>query len=145
MAHGIGVFDEMVTKDLSGIVREYLAIRYAEDDYLYVPIEEVYRVSKYVGKDNPTLTRLGKPQWQQALSSAKKEVEDIAHMLLENHAKRQVVIGFEHLPFVQQERDFEAAFGHVYTPDQESAIMDIRTDMEKSQPMERLLTGDVGF
>lgn len=143
--HGIGIFRQFIKKDLSGVIREYLEIEYAGEDKLFVPIEEVHRVSKYIGSDNPTLTRLGKLEWKKTLARTQKEIVDIADKLIEENAKRQLSKGFCFDVFEDKEREFSEAFGYTHTLDQEQAIVDIYEDMHSSHAMDRLLSGDVGF
>ena len=143
--HGVGIFRQFIKKDLSGVTREYLEIEYAGEDKLFVPIEEVYRVSKYIGQDKPTLTRLGKLEWKKTLAKTQKEIEDIADQLIEDHATRQLSKGFAFDVFEDKERAFHEAFPYPHTLDQESAIEDIFADMASDNSMDRLLSGDVGF
>lgn len=143
--HGVGIFRDCIKKDLSGVIREYLEIEYADQDKLFVPIEEVHRVSKYIGNQNPTLTRLGKLEWKKTLAKTQKEVEDIAEQLVHDHAQRQLTSGHDFATYENMESAFTEAFPYPHTPDQVKAIEEIYDDMSTPQSMDRLLSGDVGF
>lgn len=143
--HGVGIFKNCIQKDLSGVIREYLEIEYAKQDKLFVPIEEVHRVSKYIGNTHPELTRLGKLEWKKTLAKTQKEVEDIAEQLVEDHAERQLSSGHHFDVYSEMEDAFTDAFPYEHTPDQKQAIQDIYDDMNSPQSMDRLLSGDVGF
>lgn len=137
--HGIGKYAGTITKDLSGVTREYLQIEYNGDDKLFVPIEEVYRLSKYVG-DDPKLTKLGRPDWKKTLAGTQREIEDIADSLLESHAKRKTSSADPLYRFETLEHEFVESFGYTHTPDQQAVIHDILTDLEQNTPMDRLLS-----
>lgn len=131
-------------KELSGIRREYLELHYAEGDKLFVPLTEIYRVSKYVGELEPTLTRLEGKEWERILEKTDEELELIANELLEIGAKRTLAKGIA-FPRFGEEEHFRNAFQHTHTHDQLQVIEEIRLDMESDIPMDRLLSGDVGF
>ena len=143
--HGVGVFERIVGKELGGVAREYLEIRYAADDKLFVPIEEADRLSKYVGRENPELHRLGGEQWKRALADAQEDAARVALELLEGRAKRRLARAPALVPRADKEAAFRAAFPYPHTADQESAAAEILADLEKDEPMDRLLSGDVGF
>ncbi len=143
--HGVGVFREIVTKDVGGNRREYMLIEYRADDKLFVPLTEIHRVSKYIGNDEPVLTRLSSNEWKKTLEKTNVDVEKIARELLETYAKRRISEGFSFARFPEQERLFQKDFPYEHTIDQLSAIAEILSDMESLNPMDRLLSGDVGF
>lgn len=143
--HGVGIFREIVEKDVGGNKREYMLIEYRSDDKLFVPLTEIHRVSKYIGNDEPVLTRLSSNEWKKTLEKTNVDVEKIARELLETYAKRRISEGFSFTKFPEQERLFQKDFPYEHTIDQQTAISEILADMESSNPMDRLLSGDVGF
>lgn len=143
--HGIGIFHQIITKEHGKIRREYVEIHYAQEDKLFVPITELKRLSKYVGKENPELTNLSKSQWKNKMSKAQDDVQKTAEELLEIYAQRQIKKGFAFELDPERLKVFQEKFEYEYTPDQVLAIQDILTDMSHPLPMERLLVGDVGF
>ncbi len=145
--HGVARFHGMVLKELDGAEREYLELEYAEADRLFVPVEFLDRVQKYLGggEGEPPLNRLGTGAWEKARSRAKKSVEDIADDLLKLYAAREAKPGFAFEPDTPWQGELEASFPFEETPDQLSAIAEIKADMESDKPMDRLLCGDVGF
>ena len=126
---------------------EVMVIAFAGDARLYVPLEQSYLVSKYVGvgKKNPPLSTLGDAKWAKAKRSAEKAVFDYAARLLQVHAERETAIGFAFPPDTKWQREFEASFLFKETPDQIAAIAATKADMENGRPMDRLICGDVGF
>lgn len=143
--HGVGIFRGIVRNTLSGTEREYIEIEYAEGDRLFVPVDELHRVSKFVGETTPELTRLGTPTWKNVLAKTNEEIQKIAEELLANHAARRLAGGVAMPDFPEKEETFHLAFWHKHTPDQEDAIRAIMADMSSEHPMDRLLSGDVGF
>jgi len=143
--HWIGKFIWIILKDLSGIKREYIEIEYRENDKLFVPISELHRISKYIWNENPVLTRLSSAEWQKIMKNTEVEVERIAHELLEIYAKRNILKWFSFSEFSEKEKIFKDSFPYKHTFDQEIAIKEILSDMEKSKPTDRLLVWDVGF
>lgn len=143
--HGVGIFRGIVHNTLSGVEREYIEIEYAEGDKLFVPVDELHRVSKFVGESLPTLTRLGSPTWQHILAKTNEEIQKIAEELLANHAARRIAGGVSMRDFPDKEETFHIAFPFKHTTDQEQAIQAIMADMSAEEPMDRLLSGDVGF
>ena len=145
--HGIGKYIGVETIDIAGIKKDYLHIKYAGTDKIFVPTDQVHLLQKYIGSEGqaPKLSKMGGADWNKTKSRAKAAVEDIAKELIELYAKRQVATGyaFEHDNTWQGE--FEDAFPYEETPDQLQAIREIKADMEKAEPMDRLLCGDVGF
>lgn len=146
-AHGIGKYLGVETLDVGGVHKDYLHIKYGGDDKLFVPTDQVSLLQKYVGTEGevPRLHRMGGTEWTKAKARAKKSVEDIAKKLIEIYAKRKNAKGTAFPPDDSSQREFEEAFPYQETEDQLRAIAEIKTDMEKEKPMERLLCGDVGF
>lgn len=122
-----------------------MLIEYRSDDKLFVPLTEIHRVSKYIGHDEPVLTRLSGNEWKKTLEKTDRDVEKIARELLETYAKRHISEGFAFSKFPQEEACFREEFPYEYTSDQQVAISEILADMESENPMDRLLSGDVGF
>jgi transcription-repair coupling factor (superfamily II helicase) len=145
--HGIGVFKGLVKLDLEGVEREYLQVDYAESDKLYVPIHQADRLSRYVGVDDrpPQLNRLGGADWNTVKRRAKRAVEEIANELLEVYAAREVASGHAFSSDNAWQQELEAAFPYIETEDQLRAIEEVKGDMEKPKPMDRLICGDVGY
>lgn len=148
-AHGIGIFDGIEKLEASGTVKDYIKIQYDKGDILYVPVTQLDQVSKYIGQkgaDAPVrLNRLGGKEWQKTRSRVRAAVKDMAKELIELYAKRQQIAGFAFSPDIDMQSDFERRFEFEETPDQLRCIEEIKADMEKSFPMDRLLCGDVGF
>lgn len=146
-SHGIGKYLGVETLDVGGIHKDYLHIQYAGDDKLFVPTDQVGLLQKYIGSegDVPRLHRMGGTEWVKAKARAKKSVEDIAQKLIEIYAKRKDAKGHAFPPDDASQREFEDAFPYEETEDQLRAIAEIKADMEKEKPMDRLLCGDVGF
>ncbi|MCB0155084.1 MAG: transcription-repair coupling factor [Anaerolineae bacterium] len=145
--HGIGRYVGLVKLDFEGVEREYLAVEYANRDKLYVPIHQADRLARYVGVDEhlPLLNRLGSADWNTVKRRTKKAVEDIAKELLEVYAKRETAPGRAFKPDSEWQTEVEDAFPYVETDDQLRAISDVKRDMEKAKPMDRLICGDVGY
>ncbi|MCP4684580.1 MAG: transcription-repair coupling factor [bacterium] len=126
--------------------RDCLLLQYANNDRLYVPIEEFNRVSKYAGKDSdPQLTHLGGPAWDKLKKKTKKAIADMAEDLLKLYAERQSQTGFSFGEDTVWLKQLEASFPYDETPDQDKAIGDVKSDMAEEKPMDRLVCGDVGF
>ncbi len=145
--YGIGVFRGLENYTLEGEEREYLLVEYAGQDYLYVPIYQADRLSRYVGADErpPVLSRLGTAEWSQVKVRARRAIEAVAHDLLELYAIREVTQGHAFGPDTSWQADLEASFPYVETPDQARAIAAVKADMELPRPMDRLVCGDVGY
>ncbi|PIZ71172.1 transcription-repair coupling factor [Candidatus Peregrinibacteria bacterium CG_4_10_14_0_2_um_filter_43_11] len=145
--HGIGRFLGVVSRVIDEIHREYLEIAYAENDRLFVPIDQADKISKYVGgeENEPQLTRLGSIEWKGVTQKIKKETQKIAKELLELYAKRAQAKGHNYGLDTDEQKAFEASFPYEETPGQMKAIQDVKHDMESDQPMDRLICGDVGF
>lgn len=147
MEHGIGRFEGMTQKTIDDTVREYLELTYAENDKLFVPVDQADKLSKYVHEEGaePVLTRLGESEWKRITERIKKETKEIAKELLTLYAKRASAKGFKYAGDGDKMRKFEEAFPYQETPGQIKAIEDIKKDMEDVHPMDRLVCGDVGF
>lgn len=145
--HGIGVYQGLEKRTIDNVTREYLKIGYAENDKLFVPIDQADKVNKYIGASDgvPRLTRLGSAEWATVTNKVRKESEKIAKELLELYAGRQQAKGFAFKPDVPDQARFEKTFPYDETPGQVKAIIDVKADMEKAKPMDRLICGDVGF
>ncbi len=125
--------------------QEFMELRYAGDDKLFVPLERLDLVQKYTGGANPALDKLGGTTWEKAKTRVKKAMRDMAEELLKLYAARKAVVGHAFSPATHWQEEFDDAFEYELTPDQQSAIRDITRDMENPTPMDRLLCGDVGY
>jgi transcription-repair coupling factor (superfamily II helicase) len=144
--HGIARFKGMRLIESDGAHREYLELEYAEGDRLFVPVENLDRVQKYLGgEDVPTLHRLGTSDWTRARGRARKVVQDVAEDLLKIYSLREARPGIAFAPDTAWQQELEASFPYEETPDQVAALAEIKADMESDRPMDRLLCGDVGF
>lgn len=143
--YGVGRYHGMTTRELGGISRDYLIIEYHGDDRLYLPVEHLETITKYTGGEAPRLNRLGTAEWEKAKKRARKAVEDIAGELVVLYSKRQHAPGFAFNADSPWQSELEDAFVHIETPDQERAIEEVKADMEKPIPMDRLICGDVGY
>lgn len=146
--HGIGIFEGVQKREYENIVKDYIAIRYARGDMLYVPVTQLDLVSKYIGPRDEAdvkLHRLGGQEWQKAKNRVRKAVTDIADELIKLYAERMKAKGHAFPSDTPWQMDFEQRFEYEETDDQKRAIAEIKNDMEKTSPMDRLLCGDVGF
>lgn len=146
--HGIGVFDGINKIENGGVIKDYIKIKYLKDDVLYVPVTQLDLVSRYIGASengNVKLNRLGSDQWIKTKQRVKGVVRDMAKELLALYAKRAQTVGFQFSPDSDLQRDFEYRFPYEETEDQLKCADEIKNDMQKPVPMERLLCGDVGF
>ena len=144
--HGISRFKGMRLIESDGAHREYLELEYAEGDRLFVPVENLDRVQKYLGGEGaPTLHRLGTSDWTRARGRARKVVQDVAEELLKIYSLREARPGIAFAPDTAWQQELEASFPYEETPDQVAALGEIKADMESDRPMDRLLCGDVGF
>jgi transcription-repair coupling factor (superfamily II helicase) len=145
--HGIGKFSGVITMNVGGMTREYMLLEYSAGDRLYVPTDQIDRVGRYIGASDhpPSLSRLGSMEWVKSKEKARKSAEDIAQELLTIYAAREVVQGFAYSPDNTWQTELEASFPYVETPDQLSAIAQIKEDMSHARPMDRLVCGDVGY
>ncbi len=145
--HGIGQFSGIKTMTVDGATADYLQIRFNGNDSLYVPTNQLDLLFKYVGKDgvNIKLNKLGGTQWQLTKQKVKKSCADMADQLIRLYASRQNIEGVAFSPNKEWHKDFDATFPYDETDDQLLAIDEVRSDMEKPRPMDRLLCGDVGY
>jgi transcription-repair coupling factor (superfamily II helicase) len=143
--HGIGRFERFVTKEVAGVVREYLELAFAGTDVVALPTERVDRVTRYIGGTPPALSALGGREWAATKRKAKKAVEDIARELLKLYAVRETVHAHAFGKDTPWQIEMENAFQFTETPDQLQAIEDTKSDMERGRPMDRLVVGDVGY
>ena len=144
--HGIARFGGMRLIDTDGVHREYLELEYAEADRLFVPVENLDRIQKFLGgEQQPTLHRLGTGDWTRARSRARKVVQDVAEDLLKIYSQREARPGIAFAPDTAWQQELESSFQYEETPDQLNALAEIKADMESDRPMDRLLCGDVGF
>jgi transcription-repair coupling factor (superfamily II helicase) len=144
--HGISRFKGMRLIESEGAHREYLELEYAEGDRLFVPVENLDRVQKYLGGEGqPALHRLGTSDWTRARGRARKVVEDVAEDLLKIYSLREARPGIAFAPDTTWQQELESSFPYEETPDQLAALAEIKADMESDRPMDRLLCGDVGF
>jgi transcription-repair coupling factor (superfamily II helicase) len=149
--HGIGRYLELVQRTVGGVTREYLVIEYAPakrgqpGDRIFVPTDTLEQVSKYVGGEAPPVHRLGSGEWQKAKGRARKAVRQIAGELIRLYAARTSAPGFAFSPDTPWQRELEDAFSYIETPDQLSTIEDVKRDMERPYPMDRIICGDVGY
>lgn len=147
-AHGIGVFEGIHKIDMHGVVKDYIKVRYAKNDTLYVPVTQLDMVSKYIGPREDAqvkLHRLGGTEWQKAKARVRSAVKDMAKELIKLYAERMQAKGHAFPDDTEWQHDFEAHFEFEETQDQLRCIDEIKVDMERESPMDRLLCGDVGF
>lgn len=144
---GIGRYMGVETIEIDGVHRDYLQLQYAKGDKLHVPVEQVGLLHKYVGNEGtpPKLSNMGRKDWQKATRKAQKAITILATELLRLYAQRKITPGHAFAPDTHWQKEFEASFPFEETPDQLKAIAEIKADMEKPVPMERLLCGDVGY
>jgi len=145
--HGIGKFGGLEKIEVNGKIQEAIKLVYRDNDILYVGIHSLYRISKYKGKDDsePRIYKLGSGAWQKLKQTTKKRVKDIAKDLIRLYAERMTVPGYSFSPDSYLQRELEASFIYEDTPDQLSASLAVKEDMEADHPMDRLVCGDVGF
>ncbi|MCL4811778.1 MAG: transcription-repair coupling factor [Vicinamibacteraceae bacterium] len=143
--HGIGRFVGLRRIEVNADVQEFMELRYAGEDKLFVPVERLDLVQKYSGAVSPSLDRLGGTSWEKAKTRVKKAMRDMAGELLKLYAARKAVAGHAFPPDTHWQEEFEGAFEYDLTSDQQTAIEDIKRDMEAPTPMDRLLCGDVGY
>ncbi|MFP5220370.1 MAG: transcription-repair coupling factor [Actinomycetes bacterium] len=149
--HGVGRYLEMVQRTVQGATREYLVLEYAPSkrgqpgDRVFVPTDQLDLVTRYVGGEAPTLDRLGGSDWAKRKGRARKAVREIAAGLIQLYSARMAAPGHAFGPDTPWQRELEDAFPYVETPDQLEAINEVKEDMEKSTPMDRVIMGDVGY
>ncbi len=145
--HGVGVFSGLEKIEANGRLQEAVRIVYKDKDLLYVNISSLHKISKYSGKEGtvPKMNKLGSDVWNKLKEKTKKQVKDIATDLIKLYAQRKSQKGFAHSPDNYMQTELEASFVYEDTPDQSKAVTDVKNDMEKESPMDRLVCGDVGF
>ena len=149
--HGVGRFVEMMQRTMAGATREYLVLEYASSkrgqpaDRLFVPTDSLDQVTRYVGGEAPTLNKLGGSDWAKTKGRARKAVKQIAGELIRLYSARMASPGYAFGPDTPWQRELEDAFAYVETPDQLASINEVKADMERSVPMDRLICGDVGY
>ena len=153
--HGVGQFVELLQRTVgagkTAATREYLVIEYAPSkrghpgDRLYVPTDSLDQVTKYTGGEAPSVNKLGGSDWAKTKSRARRAIKEIANELIRLYAARMATSGHQFAPDTPWQRELEDAFAYVETPDQLSSIDEVKADMEKSMPMDRLISGDVGY
>ena len=146
-AHGVAFFRDIVRQDVGGSERDYLLLEYAEGDKLYVPVEQLDRVTRYVGPEgsSPRLTRLNTSDWNRAMAKARKATKQLAFDLVDVYTRRASTQGYRYREDTPWQHEMEESFPYQETPDQLAAIADIKADMQSPRPMDRLVCGDVGF
>lgn len=146
-AHGVAFFRDIVRQDVGGSERDYLLLEYAEGDKLYVPVEQLDRVTRYVGPEgsSPRLTRLNTSDWSRAMAKARKATKQLAFDLVDVYTRRASTQGYRYREDTPWQHEMEESFPYQETPDQLAAIADIKADMQSPCPMDRLVCGDVGF
>ncbi|MFW5469153.1 transcription-repair coupling factor [Knoellia sp. CPCC 206435] len=149
--HGVGRFVEMMQRTVQGATREYLVLEYAASkrgqpgDRLFVPTDQLDQITRYVGGEQPTLNKMGGSDWKQTKSRARRYVKQIAAELIQLYSARMATKGHAFSRDTPWQRELEDAFAYIETPDQLSSIDEVKADMEREVPMDRLLAGDVGY
>lgn len=145
--HGVGKYLGIETLVINGVHKDYLHIRYHGTDKLYVPVEQIDLVQKYVGSEGkePKIYKLGGSDWKKVKKKVESAVQDIADDLIKLYAEREAAVGYPFSPDGDMQREFETAFAYQETEDQLRSIHEIKKDMERPRPMDRLLCGDVGY
>lgn len=147
--HGIGIFDGITKLEVGGVTKDYIKIKYAKEDVLFVPVTQLDLVSKYVGPGEEgravKINKLGTQEWKKTRTRVRSAVKDMAKELIKLYAARQSAPGYAFMPDTDMQSDFERRFAYDETDDQLRSIYEIKHDMEKKCPMDRLLCGDVGF
>ena len=149
--HGVGKYLELINRTVAGVSREYLVIEYAASkrgqpaDRLFVPTDTLEQITRYVGGEAPSVNRIGGSDWQNTKRRARKAVKQIAAELIQLYAARMSSPGYAFSPDTAWQRELEAAFAYVETTDQLATIEEVKADMEKSHPLDRIVCGDVGY
>ncbi|MGM0688753.1 MAG: transcription-repair coupling factor [Bacillota bacterium] len=145
--HGIGKYQGLYTLEVGGVRRDYLLLKYRGTDKLYIPVDQVGLIQKYSGGDGlaPPLHSLGGGEWQRLKKRVNRSVEELARELLALYAARKAVAGYSFGPDHPWQQEFEVLFPFEETPDQLQAVADVKADLEKNHPMDRLICGDVGY
>ena len=146
--HGVAQFGGLVRTEANGKIQEAIKLVYQNNDIIFVSIHSLHKLSKYKGKDSgepPKLSKLGTGVWEKMKERTKLKVKDIARDLILLYSKRKQEKGFAYSPDSFMQHELEASFIYEDTPDQMKATADVKNDMEKDRPMDRLICGDVGF
>jgi len=143
--HGVARFSGFDTKTVAGVTRDYLTLEYAGTDRVFMPVDQLQKISRYVGGDGVTLSKLGGTRWETIKSRARRAAQELAGELLNLYAERKRREGHAFAPDTDWQREFEDAFPYTETPDQRDAIEFVKADMEAPRPMDRLICGDVGY
>lgn len=145
--NGVGIYKGIKQIEINGLRKDYLDIEYAKSDKLYVPVEQLNLIQKYIGGDGktPKVNKLGAAEWQKAKAKVRKSINEIAKELVKLYAIRTTVKGHKYSKDTQWQRQFEDEFPYQETPDQLTSLEEIKEDMESDKPMDRLLCGDVGY
>ena len=146
--HGVARFAGFDTKTVAGVTRDYLNLEYAGSDRVFMPVEQLAKISRYVGgggENGPTLSKLGGTRWDTLKARARRAAQDMAGELLNLYAERRRRQGHQFPPDTEWQVEFEESFAYTETPDQRDAIEFVKADMESARPMDRLICGDVGY
>lgn len=146
-AHGIGKYTGIKQLNVQGVKKDYMIIKYSGDDTLYIPIDQMNLIQKYIGSDSvsPKVNKLGSSDWQKTKAKVKKAIEDMAKDLIKLYATRETIKGYSFSEDTPWQKQFEDSFPYQETDDQLKSIEEIKQDMEREKPMDRLLCGDVGY
>lgn len=147
ISHGIGRYIGMETLDVGGVKQDYMSIIYHDDAKLFIPVTQIHLIQKYVASDGrePKVNKLGGSEWAKTKKKVAKKIEDIADELIALYAQRESQVGYAFQKDTHDQIAFEEAFPYAETPDQLRSVIEIKKDMEKAKPMDRLLVGDVGY
>ncbi|MBF7017902.1 transcription-repair coupling factor [Staphylococcus durrellii] len=145
--HGVGRYLGVETLEVAGVHKDYIKLQYKGTDQLFVPVDQMDQVQKYVASEDkmPRLNKLGGTEWKKTKAKVQQSVEDIADELIELYKEREMSVGYQYGPDSAEQNDFELDFPYELTPDQAKSIVEIKGDMEQQKPMDRLLCGDVGY
>jgi len=143
--HGVARYSGMVTRSISGVERDYLLLEYRGNDKLYLPSDQIDTVRQYTGGDSPSLSKMGGADWQKAKGKARAAVQEVAQELVVLYQQRMTTVGHAYSADTPWQSELAGTFPYQETPDQLTAIADVKADMERPQPMDRLVCGDVGF
>ena len=143
--HGIARYAGMTQREYGGATKEYLQLDFAGDDKIFLPADMIGRITRYSGGPAPTLSRLGGTDWERTKGRVRRAVAELAEDLLEIYAARESAPGFSFSPDTTWQRELEEAFPYSETPDQERTIVEVKADMLRRRPMDRLVCGDVGY
>ncbi len=143
--HGIGKFEGLVHREMAGVERDYLMIKFYGEDRIYVPTDQLAAVVRYTGGETPRLSRMGGADWAKTRTKVRKAVAVVAEAVVELHRQRAAATGHNFAVDTPWQTEFESAFPYEETRDQLTAISDVKADMEAAAPMDRLIFGDVGF